>query len=768
MAAILPFRAYADPSDTSSIDSWPVSGSESEFEGGPDEYSLDDGNFGGDNASELDLNDAYFSPATFPASEPSTHGRTFLRGQQTAYANLPASSNTLAPHARPTACNDARDQHGRMPDDREVVGVFVDAQGNVVAEQVENLPPPPDRNYSHTREGNRHMLKRAMGYDPDVYHRKAEVYKELNPAENINGDAQLSAVRIAEATEHHERDTFMRRDHTQAFAATDTGRDDYDGYNPKRSGPERVRATLEHSWRETLSAPQAPPNPTLTQGSKATSHALHEARREEIAGPFDRRPHAAFVSTSATSHAVHAVNRRELSDTYTRRPVAGVDLGNAEIPVVSATAAREFEGRRAAGHGIHGDVPIHAKSSTTLRSPEAALPGGRAHATEGIAGAARHAQPRVTPGDREASGSARPTDVAALAGGLAAPRAHERHGGDSISARRAVTTTVDGLGSSVGARGAQRAGGESTALHRAVDADGGGSGGAHGTAAGPVRGAHAVRPLTADSTRAHTATRGHTVVQEAARAEAVHRTGHSDSTQGHGATRGEVVEQDARRAEAVHRVSGTDARAVHAQTFDAHSEGFAAHTASTDVAMPLRASHSTAVPVRVEGAHTLGAGVMHLGEQRLPTDDTATWRFGGVEGAGASAANVPHAVDNLADDRATDIGWEGSRGATSHEVAAPTHSHAPLRATAGAMFGPDRLSASRSSSHRRMDQRIGGQVSLSEDRSTPIRALLGEDAHLNESRAPIDRIGEVRLSGSDGSRETHVRDPATSSMMLRG
>ena len=96
---------------------------------------------------------------------------------------------------------------------------------------------------------NGHMLARALGYDPGVYHRKREAEAELNPADPINGDAQLSTTRRCEVAEQQTKITWENRAHTQDFADDDVGREQYDGLNLKASAPERVVRYLHRRMR---------------------------------------------------------------------------------------------------------------------------------------------------------------------------------------------------------------------------------------------------------------------------------------------------------------------------------------------------------------------------------------------------------------------------------------------------------------------------------------------------------------------------------------
>ena len=303
-------------------------------------------------ATPLDLKDAYFSKAPYPESEPSTQGRTFLRKNETSYANRPPTDNTLAPYAIPPGCSDVRDSFGTMLDEREVVGELVDKNGVVMGEMVENLPPPPDRNYSHMKshQGNQ-MLSRVMGYDPTdlFYGVKKEAADPVNPASPLNGDAQLSGSRIAEMEERADRQTFNSMNHTQPFSDVSYGgRDDiYDGYNLKQSAQQRgemYQGGMMHSWREHNPPAKAPPNPSPPP-------------------------------TQASVRATNKTRRKEMSDTYARKPLIGMSVNIQTLPVAT-TARVECEGQSSplVGHSSVEGRREEGKERGTKKAPEAKRP----------------------------------------------------------------------------------------------------------------------------------------------------------------------------------------------------------------------------------------------------------------------------------------------------------------------------------------------------------------------------------------------------------
>ena len=250
--------------------------------------SSDEEGFGDVAATSLDMHKAYFSTAPYGDDSVFPEGRKFLRKNEAAYDNRPATENVLPHHFMNSNWSDVRDQHGLATDDREVVGYYVDEKGTRVAEIVESLPPPPDKNYSHMHASGRHHLARALGYDPHVYHRKVETEGVTNPADPINGDAQLSATRIEEGKEFQERSLFFNRSHVHDVPEMETSREGYDGLNPSRSAPERVRASLEHSWREAQPPPQAPSLAQLTRGGDDPVRGTHSTRRKEVGKTFSR------------------------------------------------------------------------------------------------------------------------------------------------------------------------------------------------------------------------------------------------------------------------------------------------------------------------------------------------------------------------------------------------------------------------------------------------------------------------------------------------
>lgn len=314
MAAFLPFQAY-DSSDNEEEEGAQQTRSLSAFDEETTEFDSTT-----DFATPIDLNAAYFSPASASLmvdQEPSVLGRTWLRKNETKYANVKPGDNTLAPYAIPPFCSDASKSFGTILEDREVVGEMKDKEGKAIGYVMAKLPPPPDKNYSHMNAptAGRHHLSRLFGYDPEVFHNKTEVTDPTNLPDNLNGDAQYSSVRIEEVTERQERQLFTSGDHTQAFADFAGGSGGgggrtrggagggdalYDGYNNRLSAQQMGDAYLKkmmHSWRE--SQPQKAPPSNVTpvvaeQGQAGRGNAT--LRRKEVGKGFDVKPKAGGVS----------------------------------------------------------------------------------------------------------------------------------------------------------------------------------------------------------------------------------------------------------------------------------------------------------------------------------------------------------------------------------------------------------------------------------------------------------------------------------------
>lgn len=623
-------------------------------------------------ATSLDLRDAYFSDAQMPPDQPSTFGRTFLRKQETAYAHASASENVLPLPSRRAHCSDTRDQHGLAEDRREVVGYLVDpASGQPVAEWVEERPPPPNKNYSHWHKQGGGLLSRALGYDPHVEHSKVEVGGITNPADPINGDAQLSSTRIAEVSERQDVATWSSRSHVQQFAEQDAGRDQYDGLNPRLSAPERVLSKLEHSWRETQPPPQAPALPSLNNSVGDTP-----------------------------VHAAHSTKRREVGDAFARRPAVGRQVTRLDsvmdIPLATAVKTeREGEGGEAA----------FASSATAMRAVAVGDAGRPERAAEQLhdaprvdvavtqQGAVRSAAPDHVEGRREGEGG----ELAQAQASTHAPQppeaasCAEREGGEDAELQRIEAARAERLGHASMPHEGQREGCDPPALHRAADAAGGGD-------VAPVMHTQQVR-LRAD-----------------ARANAI-------SPQAMLQSLGKIVHASA-------CVGGTDARRVNTATrAEGHVASNAPHARCTDQPTPKRADHTAPIPMR---AHvSLGAASVSIGEDRWPFDDEATFVYGGSQSAvGAPRTAVTSEADGRCVDRALEL-RRGNAGGGAHTVAAqPRASPAPSRAQSGSVLGPERLTAH----HVGYERRIDASVSLNEERCTPVRALSAKDVPLNQPR----------------------------------
>lgn len=680
---MLGFDVYSDASSrSSSPDSFVSSGDEADF---------------GPNATALDMQSAYFSSAEMPADQPNTFGRQFLRKQETAYTNRPAGENVLPLPARASFCSDTRDQHGLAEDDREVVGYVLDPDsGQPVAEWVEELPPPPNKNYSHWHKQNGGLLNRAMGYDPHVVYKKKETEGVLNPADPINGDAQLSSTRIAEVSERQEIATWNSRTHQQAFAEQDSGRDQYDGLNPKLSAPQRVLTKLQHSWRETQPPPQAPLLPTYNNS----------------VGP---------------AHPQRTLNRKESGPAFWRRPAVGrsvVQLDSVmDIPLATVKTQREKENESATTTTATSMTAMRAVITADVgrvqKDPEIMQKQDRASITVEQA-SVRADQPQTLEQMREGVVQTN-QGISHIPASAAITVDGQREGSEDAELVRIEAVYTSNLGESAMAREGEREGGEATSLSRAADAAGGGN-------------VAAVRKMHGDQSRD---------LREDTRMNSISPTAMLHSL-------GNVVHASA-------TASGIDAIRVDTTRAQSNVMSTASTATATETAPTKRTTHVSHAPFKSK--HKAVGNIIRMNEDRIPFDDSATFVFGGS--VSETGRVVGSSTDGMQRDRAKQV--SGSANAQSHTTSAYTRaSVAPSRSNSGSYFGPERLKQTHNVSRTRLDQRINGQVSFGNERSTPVTALLGTDTPLNPS------IQHGHVQTNNGRETPQMRALAPSPAVLRG
>ena len=656
------FELYSSDSESSrsDVDSFAFSSE--------DEGSSANAKFG-PSSTPLDLHSAYFTTAVLPPNEPGIVGRANLRKNETAYMNDTRNENILP---MPSGCSsEMRDIGPLSQDNREVVGYFVDKSGSPVAEWCEELPPPPNANYSHMKQQNSHLLSRAMGYDPNVYRKKTDVEGIMNAADPINGDAQLSAARTAEVVERQDLQAFNTRSHMQSFADQETSRSGlYDGLNPKLSAPQRVLTKLNRSWREVQPPPQAPQLPTAQAGGGGPVHAARSAKRVEVGSAFSRKP-------------MRGVQIMKLDSVM-------------DIPIASTKTQREKEG----GEGLSSSaVPARSARSVDTRD-------GRSPETEGWANlaasatgqAVRSAPSDVPEGMRESDTTPFVTESTnGVQGTSAPPQLAQREGGEDDELCRIEMARLEGFGASAQPQLAQREGGEAVALSRSADASG--------------RPDHVVSgPVTGD--RSRDAREDSTLTEDARRVTAL-----ADVAQPvHGAV----------------RTSCSDAIKVKDERAGSTIAAQAGPAVGSDQLDTRRAQHASSVPLRASDQR-LGS-VIRVGEQRIPLADEATFVFMGSQSS-LPARQVASAADGMQRDRTKTSQRQAVGGASPTEFKSAPMQITPARTNGGTQALPDRLRTGNTVERTRIDQRVSAHVGLSTDRSTPTAAMMAtRDTPLNQSR----------------------------------
>lgn len=255
-----------------------------------DEYKEEQAYANQPSATRSDIVRAVFEPPSIE-SNVELEGRRFLRKQETQYNNVPASNNTLAfGFQRYANVNDAFEKVTTEQNDKELVGYYVNDEGKPVAEMWESKLPPPNKKYDYV-PGNQALVK-TLGYDPHNVTHKKEVTGRINPKETVYGDSELSSQRIQESSEFVSRTTFFNKAHMQDFSDRDVSRENYEGYNERRGPGERIRNTIEHSWRHTLASPQNPSNPALesTYTSTLDTQPTPSTKRMETSDPYRWNP----------------------------------------------------------------------------------------------------------------------------------------------------------------------------------------------------------------------------------------------------------------------------------------------------------------------------------------------------------------------------------------------------------------------------------------------------------------------------------------------
>lgn len=409
-------------------------------------------------ATGAELRRAMFSEASLPDDAP--RNDMFLRKQQTAYTNRHVTETTPV---LPQTIGDSRyarldDGFVGMPshEDREVTGVLVDVDGKPYAKIMESKPPPPNTN----RKGlsHQHNLRRALGYDPHVVHRKSEAAAVLNGADLVNGDADLTdARRQTKATLLQRGDAFHNKSHTHKFSEVDAGRGLYDGYNTAGVARdfEKRRHHVEHTWRNTVRQ-EHDPKRAATQSPTAPVHGHASTQRRETAQPFRRESYATYSTLQLDSTVdipiiTHTSRREgdaplgranESRVTAARTSSGDVDVPDGEREMHNESArstrhvfvsARRAEAAAVQREGADDEAQTRNETATALSGM-----GQSQHANVGD-----HVLPNDVVGARKES----------MTGHVAAPMQHAVHtvDGTDASAVTADSGVHNGLGHRVGA-----------------------------------------------------------------------------------------------------------------------------------------------------------------------------------------------------------------------------------------------------------------------------------------------------------------------------
>lgn len=652
-------------------------------------------------ASAQRVREAYHSKPELPGTLPdgAVGGRRFLRKNETAYAHRPADDHVLPGFARSPFWSDASERFGLLADDdREVVGTYHDAQGNPIARIVESRPPPANANYSHMQKGLAYKLNRAQGVDPDA-RAKAEVEHRANPADNVHGEAAIAAERIQEATAVQARNVFFNRTHAQSFADQELARDDiYDGYNLRAPHVART-PVLEHSWRHALEPPTAPELPEALT-ARRTVHAAARADRCERAAPYARQPHAHRACEQIDTehmplHSAHATVRGH-EDTHDRSRRVGAGA------VATARAAPRRRER------------APRKPETAARSPSGA--GGVQHV---------RVHEIVTLADTERE-QAQPTKSVqpGVDGGRVYGEECTREGGDVVDVgttprMRAEAAPTTAAATTVRpARGnVQRQGGDDRTAGRWKEHDGTPQVSARRTL--PFEGA---RALSEDDLR----------MTELLHAEPVVLGGALGG---------------------IHTVGGTDATGVRGEDLRPETRELQGKLRPADDApLPERATLAQPEQRRLATSSVPTRRVVPIGEDRVPTLESATWHgdlsFGGGQ-ASTRSRRVDEGMDQLTTGR-SNASHPASVAAPSSDTSMPTHrACATTHAEAGTDFLPDRLAQPNRVDRTKIEQRVDGERKLCADRATPVSALYGTVAEHSQRAS----IGAFETNG----RETPSR-----------
>ena len=619
--------------------------------------------------------------------------RRWLRKNETAYANRPAGDSIFPRNAINYSVYDDSDQFGVLANDnREVVGVYNDADGVPVARIVEQPPPEANANYTHMQSAMGYKLNRAQGIDPDA-RAKSEIEHISNPEDNVYGEASIVDARRKEATAVEARAVFFNRKHAQAFADQDLSRDDmYDGYNLR--APHAARTPqLEHSWRHVLDAPSAP---LLPEGATAHQVVHGEARvdRCETSAPYVRQPHMYAQSEQIRTdnlplHNTHTYRGSEDTHDQSRRMGEGVVSHTRTTPrrPDRANPAPELNAVTPTGVGAVPRAKVNASVTIDDNARQQQQP------TKGL-------QPHV-PSARIQS------------------KVLTRDGSDAID----VGTTPRMLAEAcpvvksamvrTKAHNLQRQGGDDHTVQRLAEDDG--TPQVTARRAFPTEGS---RTLSDDDI----------LMTETLFSEPSVPGGKVNAKQ---------------------TVEGTDV----IQVFDkdtrpeTHFKG-ARIRSDEDAPLPTRASVRQPNQLQRATAPTPLRCVVAIGDDRLPTCEAATWHGNlsyGTTNASTGLRRVDEGMDQLDTTRNNASHAASVSAPSSHTSSASHRSRVTTRAQSGKQFLPDRLEQVNGVERAKLEVRVDAAHQLVADRSTPVSALYGSMADLNQRPS----IGTVESTGRE-------------------
>jgi len=229
--------------------------------------------------------------AALGESTPHSQSRNMLRTQHGGSKHDAYNLNILPSKPNAQCMVDEFFVGGLNVETRVKAGTLKDRMGDTYDVMLSEIPPP-DKDYSNTAASTSHRnLERCMGADPRGDRKKAEIVGITNPAEPTNEHQRKGERQNTIAL--NERSTFFNQTGVQDSSDFDTGRDMYDGYNPKKTTGIH---SLEHCWRDELARPVSK-RAGSTRPEASTAHGV-ESRRTEVGQVYQRTPGKAIGVTA--------------------------------------------------------------------------------------------------------------------------------------------------------------------------------------------------------------------------------------------------------------------------------------------------------------------------------------------------------------------------------------------------------------------------------------------------------------------------------------